>query len=59
MHRRIGSRDSWLAVIWRLMCGDDLRTAARHGVATDIALVMTPGTELCRQVDVERLFADM
>ena len=36
--------------------GDPRREAVRFGVAAGAAAVMTPGTELCRRDDTERLF---
>ena len=41
--------------VWRLNEGDDPLTAARYGVAAGAAAAITPGTELCRCEDVERL----
>ncbi len=57
---RIGAGDSMVGgLAWRLHENDDLRRAARYGVAAGTAAVMTPGTELCRREDTERLFASM
>jgi 6-phosphofructokinase 2 len=57
---RIGAGDSMVGgVALRLAAGDDLADAARYGVAAGTAAVMTPGTELCRRDDVERLYDDM
>jgi 6-phosphofructokinase 2 len=39
--------------------GADLRDAVRYGVAAGAAAVITPGSELCRRDDVERLAAGM
>ena len=44
-----------------LMLNADLGDVAASalGVAAGAAAVMTPGTELCRREDVERLFSGM
>ncbi len=39
--------------------GRNLLDAARFGVAAGSAAVMTPGTQLCRKDDAERLYAQM
>lgn len=53
---RVGAGDSMVAGIVRgLARGDDVSRAVRLGVAAGAAAVMTPGTELCRGEDVERL----
>jgi len=36
--------------------GHDLVRAARFGVACGAAAVMTPGSELCRREDAERIY---
>jgi len=57
---RIGAGDSMVGgLVWRLACGDDLPTAARYAVAAGSAAVMSPGTELCRRDDVERLYTEI
>jgi 6-phosphofructokinase 2 len=43
-------------IVLGLSQGRDLVDAARFGVAAGAAAVMTPGTELCRRVDAERLY---
>jgi 6-phosphofructokinase 2 len=54
---RIGTGDSTVAgIVVGLSRGDNLRVAVRRGVAAGAAAVMTPGTELCRRADAERLF---
>ena len=55
---RIGAGDSTMAgIALALARGEPLGRAARFGVAAGAAAVMTPGTELCRREDTERLFA--
>jgi 6-phosphofructokinase 2 len=39
--------------------GDFLEDAVRLGVAAGAAAVMTPGTELCRKEDTEKLLKRM
>jgi len=57
---RIGAGDSTVAgIALALARGEPLARAARFGVAAGAAAVMTPGTELCRREDVERLFSHM
>ncbi len=54
----VGAGDSMVAAITlALSRGQDVSTAVRFGVAAGAAAVMTPGTELCRREDVERLSA--
>ena len=57
---RIGAGDSmaagWLLALAR---GRPMAEAFRFGAAAGAATVMTPGTELCRRADVERLFEGM
>jgi 6-phosphofructokinase 2 len=57
---KIGAGDSMVAgIVWSLAQGWDLVEAARYGVAAGSAAVMTPGTELCRREDTERLYEQM
>lgn len=57
---RVGAGDSMVAGIgFALARGDSLQDAVRYGVAAGAAAVMTPGTELCRREDVERLYRRM
>lgn len=57
---RIGAGDSMVGgLVLRLAQGADLLDAVRFGVASAAAAVMTPGTELCRREDAERLYAHM
>ncbi len=53
---RVGAGDSTIAgIMTGLSRGDNIRDAVRLGIAAGSAAVMTPGTELCRREDVERL----
>lgn len=57
---RVGAGDSMVAgVVHALSRDEPIGRAARFGVAAGTAAVTTPGTELCRREDVERLFAAM
>jgi 6-phosphofructokinase 2 len=57
---KIGAGDCTVAgIVFGLMLGDDVPLAVRRGVAAGTAAVTTPGTELCRREDVERLYAEM
>lgn len=57
---KIGAGDSTVAgMALGLVRGLSLLDAVRLGVAAGAATVMTPGTELCRRDDTERLFAKM
>ena len=52
----VGAGDSFVAgMVWRLAGGAGLREAFAAGVAAGTAALLTPGTELCRAADVERL----
>jgi 6-phosphofructokinase 2 len=52
----VGAGDSMVAgIVAGLSRGDALVDAVRLGMAAGTAAVLTPGTELCRQEDVERL----
>lgn len=52
----VGAGDSFLAgFLWRLSAGAGLPDAFRYGVAAGTAALLTPGTELCRPADVERI----
>lgn len=54
----VGAGDSMVAaIVTALARGQDLRAAVRYGMAAGAAALLTPGTELCRREDVERLFA--
>ncbi|MEK0081921.1 1-phosphofructokinase family hexose kinase [Benzoatithermus flavus] len=53
----VGAGDSFVgAVVWALTHGRQLPEAFAYGVAAGAASAMTPGTELCRRADVERLY---
>jgi len=54
---KIGAGDSMVAgITLALARGKSLEDATRFGVAAGAAAVMTPGTELCRREDTERLY---
>jgi len=56
----VGAGDSTVgAIVLALQRGWDLKEAVRYGMAAGAATIMTPGTELCRREDVERLFKEM
>jgi 6-phosphofructokinase 2 len=55
---KIGAGDSTVGgIVVALARGWSEPEAMRFGVAAGAAAVMTPGTELCRRTDVERLYA--
>ncbi len=57
---KVGAGDSMVGgIVLGLARGNDLSSAVRFGIAAGAAAVMTPGTELCRRSDVERIHADM
>jgi 6-phosphofructokinase 2 len=57
---RIGAGDSMVAaIVLGLSRGEPLTRAARLGVAAGTAAVTTPGTQLCRRADAERLYEEM
>lgn len=57
---KVGAGDSMVAgIVLSLARGNSLRESVIFGVASGTAAVMTPGTELCRREDVERLYAGM
>ncbi|MGI9494243.1 MAG: 1-phosphofructokinase family hexose kinase [Geminicoccaceae bacterium] len=56
----VGAGDSFVgALAISLARGQDVATALRFGVAAGTATLLTPGTELCRRDDVERIFQDL
>lgn len=57
LRSKVGAGDSMVGgLVTALARGWSLLDAARFGVAAGAAAVMTPGTELCRPKDVERLY---
>ncbi|GAB1481727.1 1-phosphofructokinase family hexose kinase [Treponema sp.] len=57
---KVGAGDSMVAgIVLSLARGKPLREAILFGVAAGTAAVMTPGTQLCRKEDAERLYAAM
>ncbi len=55
---KVGAGDSMVAgIVLSLARGLPLPDAVRFGVAAGAAAVMTPGSELCRRDDAERLYA--
>jgi 6-phosphofructokinase 2 len=56
----VGAGDAFLgAMVWALASGRRADEAFRYGTAAGAATAMTPGTELCRREDVERLYASL
>jgi 6-phosphofructokinase 2 len=56
----VGAGDSMVgAIVFAVERGWSLVEAVRYGVAAGAATLMTPGTELCRREDVERLYKEM
>jgi len=57
---KVGAGDSMVAgIVLSLAKGMSVYEAIRFGVAAGTAAVMTPGTELCRREDAERLYKEM
>jgi 6-phosphofructokinase 2 len=57
---KVGAGDSMVAgIVLSIAQGKPLRESILFGVAAGTAAVMTPGTELCRREDAERLFENM
>jgi len=57
---KVGAGDSMVAgIVLSLARGKPLRESIIFGIAAGTAAVMTPGTELCRREDAERLFKIM
>ena len=57
---KVGAGDSMVAgTVLSLARGETERDSVLFGVAAGAAAVMTPGTELCRREDTERLYAKM
>jgi 6-phosphofructokinase 2 len=60
INSRIGAGDCMVAgITLKLAMKEPLKKAVNYGVAAGAAAAMTPGTELCRKKDVERLFETM
>ena len=60
MQSAVGAGDSMVAgIVHALACDRPLAEAVRFGVAAGAASVLNPGTELCHQDDVERLYAQV
>jgi len=56
----VGAGDSFVAgMTVGLAQGMEIEEAFIYGMAAGTAAVLTPGTELCRRADVERLFAEL
>jgi len=54
---KVGAGDSMVGgIVLSLARGNDVQDAVRFGVAAGAAAVMTPGSELCRREDTERLY---
>jgi 6-phosphofructokinase 2 len=54
---KVGAGDSMTAgIVLKLAEGEQLCDAVRYGIAAGAAAVMTPGSELCRKEDTERLY---
>jgi 6-phosphofructokinase 2 len=57
---KVGAGDSMVAgIVLSLSRGNTLRESLLFGVAAGTAAVMTPGTELCRRDDTERLYKNI
>jgi 6-phosphofructokinase 2 len=60
VHSAVGAGDSFLAAMTlALALGATPEIAFKRGVAAGTAAVLTPGTELCKREDVDRLFAQL
>jgi 6-phosphofructokinase 2 len=57
---KVGAGDSTVAgIVLALARGKALRKAVQFGIAAGAAAVMTPGSNLCRREDTERLYENM
>lgn len=57
---KVGAGDSMVAgIVLSLALDKSIKDSIRFGIAAGSAAVMTPGTELCRKEDAERLFKEM
>ncbi|MEQ8547588.1 MAG: hexose kinase [Cyclobacteriaceae bacterium] len=53
----VGAGDSMVAgIVLSLSQGESMQEAVKRGVAAGTAATMTPGTELCKKADAERIF---
>ncbi len=60
INSKVGAGDSMVAgIVLALSRGKTIHDAACFGVAAGTAAVITPGTELCRRKDTERLFKEI
>jgi 6-phosphofructokinase 2 len=56
----VGAGDSFLAtMIWKIAFSGDVACALQYAVAAGTAALLSPGTELCRPEDVERIVAQV
>lgn len=56
----VGAGDSFVgALTLSLARGQDFGTALRFGIAAGSAALLTPGTDLCRREDVERVYRQL
>jgi len=56
----VGAGDSFVgAMVWALANELSLEDAFRYGMAAGSAALLTPGTELCKKEDIERLYRDV
>jgi 6-phosphofructokinase 2 len=57
---KVGAGDSMVGgIVLSLSRGNEVRNAVRFGIAAGAAAVMTPGSELCRREDAERLYEQL
>jgi len=57
---KVGAGDSMVGgIVLSLARGNEMSDAVRFGIAAGAAAVMTPGSELCRREDTERLYGQL
>jgi 6-phosphofructokinase 2 len=57
---KVGAGDSMVAgIVLSLARGQEMQKAVVYGLAAGSAAVMTPGTELCRKEDTDKLYQEM
>ncbi len=57
---RVGAGDSMAAgIVTSLAQGNNIRESVRYGIAAGSAAVMSPGSELCRKEDFDRIYSGM